>query len=138
MLMVSHLSKFLVIKGFVFRAMLYHAAGGFDHVIPQVPVAGLVHGRIFRLELAGLVFFPDDAAVFGKGIMALEALDGAKLSKYAAGIDRADAGYGGQDLVLRGIEPLYSPLDCGVYGFQLLSKALMQLKEQPIETVSGS
>ena len=81
------------------------------------PVAGLVHGRVFRLELAGLVLPPNDAAVFGKGIMAPETLDGAKLSKYAAGIDRADAGYGDQDLVLRGIEALYSPLDCSVYGF---------------------
>lgn len=118
MLMGSHLSKFLVIKGFVLRAVLYHAPGSFDHVIPQVAVAGFVHGRIFRLEFAGLVLFPDNATVFGKGIVALKALDGAKLSKYAAGVDRADAGDGGQYLVLRGVKALYCSLDCGVYGLK--------------------
>ena len=112
MLMGSYLSKFLVIKGFVFGAVLYHAPGGFDHVIPKVAVTGFVHGRIFRLELSGLVFFPDDAAVFGKCIIALKAPDGAKLSKDAAGVDRANTGHGGQYLVFRGIKPLYGPLDC--------------------------
>ena len=118
MLMGSHLSKFLVIKGFVLRAVLHHAPGSFDHVIPQVAVAGFVHGRIFCLELPGLVLSPDNAAVFGKGIVALKALDGAKLSKYAAGVDRADAGDGGQYLVLRGVKALYGSLDCGVYGLK--------------------
>lgn len=122
MLMGSHLSKFLVIKGFVLRAVLHHAPGSFDHVIPQVAVAGFVHGRIFRLELPGLVLPPDNAAVFGKGIVALKALDGAKLSKYAAGVDRADAGHGGQYLVLRGVKPFYGPLDCGVYGLKFFFK----------------
>ncbi len=112
MLMGSHLSKFLVIKGFVLRAVLHYAPGSFDHVIPQVTVAGFVHGSIFCFELPGLVLSPDNAAVFGKGIVALKALDGAKLSKYAAGVDRADAGHGGQYLVLRGVEALYGPLDC--------------------------
>lgn len=127
-LMGSHLSKFLVIKGLVFWAVLYYAPGSLDHAIPQVAVAGFVHGRIFRLELAGLVFFPDDAAVFGKGIMALEALDGAKLSKYAAGIDRADVGHGGEYLVLRRVESQYGSLDCGVYSFQLLFKGTDAVK----------
>ena len=36
LVMGSHLSKFLVIKGFVLRAVLHHAPGSFDHVIPQV------------------------------------------------------------------------------------------------------
>ena len=120
--MGSHLSKFLVIKGFVFGAVLYHAPGGFDHVIPKVAVTGFVHGRIFRLELSGLVFFPDDATVFGKGIIALKALDGAKFSKYAAGVDRANTGHGGQDLVLRGIKPLYGPLDGAIDGLKLFFK----------------
>ena len=122
MLMGSHLSKFLVIKGFVLRAVLHHAPGSFDHVIPQVAVAGFVHGRIFCLELPGLVLSPDNAAVFGKGIVALKALDGAKLSKYAAGVDRADAGDGGQYLVLRGVKALYGSLDCGVYGLKFFFK----------------
>ena len=122
MLMGSHLSKFLVIKGFVFGAVLYHAPGGFNHVIPKVAVAGFVHGRIFRLELSGLVLFPDDAAVFGKCIIALKALDGAKLSKDAAGVDRANTGHGGQDLVLRGIKALYGPLDGAIDGLKLFFK----------------
>ena len=121
-LMGSHLSKFLVIKGFVFGAVLYHAPGGFNHVIPKVAVAGFVHGRIFRLELSGLVLFPDDAAVFGKCIIALKALDGAKLSKDAAGVDRANTGHGGQDLVLRGIKALYGPLDGAIDGLKLFFK----------------
>ncbi len=75
--MGSHLSKFLVIKSLVFRAVADHAPGGFDHVIPQVAVPGLVHGRVFRLEFTGLVLPPDNAAVLGKGIMAFEAFDGA-------------------------------------------------------------
>ena len=112
MLMCSYLSKFLVIKGFVFRAVLHYAPGSFDHVIPQVTVAGFVHGSIFCFELPGLVLLPDNTAVFGKGIIALEALNGAKFSKYAAGVDRADAGHGGQYLVLRGVKALYGPLDC--------------------------
>lgn len=110
------------IKGFAFRAVLYHAAGSLNHVIPQIAVAGFVHGRIFRLEFAGLVLFPDNTAVFGKGIIALEALNGAKLSKYTAGIDRADAGYGGQYLELPWVEPLYGSLDCGVYGLKFFFK----------------
>lgn len=74
--MGSYLSKLLVIKGFVFRAIPYHASDGFAHVIPQVAVAGFVHGRIFRLELSVLVLFPDDAAVFRKCIIAFKAFDG--------------------------------------------------------------
>ena len=45
-----------------------------------------------------------------------------KLSKYPTGIDRADAGHGGQYLVLRGVEALYGSLDCGVYGLKLFFK----------------
>ena len=120
--MGSYLSKFLVIKGFVFGAVLYHAPGGFDHVIPKVAVTGFVHGRIFRLELSGLVFFPDDAAVFGKCIIALKAPDGAKLSKDAAGVDRANTGHGGQYLVFRGIKPLYGPLDGIIDGLKFFFK----------------
>lgn len=120
--MGSHRSKFLVIKGFVFRAVQYNAVGSLDHVIPQIAVADFVHGCIFRFEFAGLVLFPDNAAVFGKGIIAPEAFNGAKLSKYPAGIDRADAGHGGQYLVLRGVESLYGSLDCSVYGLKFFFK----------------
>lgn len=119
MLMGSHLSKFLIIKGFVSRAVLYHAPGSLDHVIPQVTVAGFVHGSIFCLELPRLVLLPDNAAVFGKGVIALKALDGAKFSKYSAGIDRADAGYGGQDLILCWVETLYGSLDGTVDGLKV-------------------
>ena len=108
MLMGSHPSKFLVIKGFIFRAVLYHASGSFDHVIPQLTVACFVHGRIFRLEFPGLVPFPDNAAIFGKGIIALKAFDGAKFSKYPAGIYMANAGNGCQYLVLRWVKSFYT------------------------------
>lgn len=140
MLMGSHLSKFLVIKGFVFGAVLYHAPGGFNHVIPKVAVAGFVHGRIFRLELSGLVLFPDDAAVFGKCIIALKALDGAKLSKDAAGVDRANTGHGGQVRIWYsvGLRPFTALWMAPLMALSSFSKALMQLKEQPMETVSGS
>lgn len=88
--------NFLVIKGFVFRAVLNHAPGSLDHVIPQVTVTGFVHGSIFCPQLPGLVLLPDNAPVFGKGVVVLNALDGVKFSKYPTGTDRADAGYRGQ------------------------------------------
>ena len=70
-----------------FMVLQYRAfPGSFDHVIPQVAVAGFVHGRIFCLELPGLVLFPDNAAVFGKGIIALKALDGTKLDAALPGV----------------------------------------------------
>lgn len=128
MLMGSHLSKFLVIKGFVFRAVLYHAPCGFNHVIPKVTVAGFVHGRVFRLELPRLVFPPDNAAIFGKGIIAFKALDGADLSEYPTGVYMSNAGNGGQYLVLRWIEALYSPQYCVIYSLEFFFKGTDAVK----------
>ena len=57
---------------------------------------------LWKILLKGFVF--QETLYHASGIIALKAFDGAKLSKDAAGVDRANTRYEGQYLVLRGIE----------------------------------
>ena len=106
-LMGSHLSKFLVIKSFVFRAVPDDASGGLDHVIPQIAVSSLVHGCVLSFKVAGLVFLPDNAAIFGKCIIVFKTFDSADFSKNATGINLADSGNRVEDLLLGRIQPFH-------------------------------
>ena len=130
MLVLAHLSKFFAVEFAVYRFVAHHAAGCLNHVIMRIAVASFVHWSVFPVEFTGLVFFPDNATVFGKGIMVLKTPDSAHFRKDAAGIYFADSWYGAQDLVLRGIKPFHCCKDGIVNGFQFFL-------ESP-DAVSGS
>ena len=94
MLMGSCLSIFLIIEGFILRAVVNNTSGSLYDVIAQVTVTGLAHPFILGLKIARIVIVPNDAAVLGKSVCILESLDGAEFSKDAGRINPDDSRYG--------------------------------------------
>ena len=76
MLMVSCLSIFLVIEGFVFRTVSYDTSGSFYDVVAQISVASLAHVSVFGYEVARVIIVPNDTTVFCEGIGIGKSLNG--------------------------------------------------------------
>ena len=76
MLMCSGFSIFLVIEGFVFRAVSYNTSGSFYDVVAQISVASFAHVFVFGYEVARVIIVPNDTTVFCEGIGIRKSLNG--------------------------------------------------------------
>lgn len=75
MLVCSCFSIFLIIEGFVFRAVPDNTFCCLNDVVAQISIAGFAHVFVLGYEIARVIIVPNDAAVFCENIGVLENLD---------------------------------------------------------------
>ena len=76
MLMVSCFSIFLVIEGFVFRAVSYNTSGSFYDIVAQISVASFAHVFVLGYKVARVIIVPNDTTVFCERIGIRKSLNG--------------------------------------------------------------